>query len=147
MAAEAAERGPRETARRRVARLVQAREEVLREQLDVLGALAQGRQPDREHAQAVEQVLAQLAVADGHRRLDVARGDDAHVDRHVALAADAGHAAGLEHAQQPDLQLRRHLADLVEEERPADRALEEAAMCALGAREAARARGRRARSR
>jgi hypothetical protein len=49
----------------------------------------------------------------------------------------AQEAAGLEHAQQLDLQLERHLGDLVEEQRAAVRALEEARMVAVGTGEAA----------
>ena len=45
--------------------------------------------------------------------------------------------AGLQHAQQLDLQLQRHLGDLVEEQRAAVRALEEALVLAVGAGEAA----------
>ena len=51
--------------------------------------------------------------------------------------ADAHEGAGLEHAQQLDLQLERHLGDLVEEQRAAVGALEEALVLAVGAGEAA----------
>ena len=67
----------------------------------------------------------------------VGGGDDAHVDLHLAVAADAHDAARLEHAQELDLQLDGHLGDLVEEERAARGPLEVAAVLALRAGEAA----------
>ena len=51
--------------------------------------------------------------------------------------ADAHEGAGLEHAQQLDLQLERHLGDLVEEQRAAVGALEVALVLPVGAGEAA----------
>ena len=56
----------------------------------------------------------------------VGRGDDAHVDRAARVLADAADLALLQHAQQLDLHRRRHLADLVEEQRAAVRRLEQA---------------------
>ena len=53
-------------------RLLSCGEEVLGQELDVLPALAQRRQVDREHVQPIEQVLAQLALratASSGRRL------------------------------------------------------------------------------
>src|SRR3989449_213366 len=116
---------------------VELGEERADQQLHVPRALAQRRQPDREHAQAIEQVLAQLAVR--HRLLGLAVGGrhDADVDLEFALPADPRDDPGLEHAQQAHLQLERHLADLVEEERAALGALEEALVGACGAGEAA----------
>ena len=46
-------------------------------------------------------------------------------NRSVLVAADRAHLALLEHAQELDLQLDRHLADLVEEQRAAVRLHEE----------------------
>ena len=100
-------------------------------------ALAQRRQVDREHVEAVEQVLAQLAARDRLVRVAVGRGDDAHVGLLDLGRADAHEGARLEHAQQLDLEVERHLGDLVEEQRAAVGALEEAQMLALGAGEAA----------
>src|SRR5438093_9602168 len=116
---------------------VELGEERADQQLHVPRALAQRRQPDREHAQAIEQILAQLAVR--HRLLGLAVGGrhDADVDLEFALPADPRDDPGLEHAQQAHLQLDRHLADLVEEERAALGALEEALVGACGAGEAA----------
>ena len=84
-----------------------------------LAALAQRRHVDREDLQAVEQVLAHLAVLHRLVRVAVGGGDHPHVDVDRLVAADAHHGAGLQHAQELDLQLDRHLGDLVEEERAA----------------------------
>ena len=64
-----------------------------------------------------------------HARLEVLvrGGDDAHVGLDRLVAADAVEAAVGQHAQQPRLQLRRHVADLVEEQRAAFGLLEAAA--------------------
>jgi hypothetical protein len=60
----------------------------------------------------------------------VGGGDHAHVGADRLLAADAVEVAVGEHAKQPRLQLGRHVADLVEEQRAAVGLLEAAA--ALG---------------
>ena len=85
----------------------------------------------REHVQPVVQVLAQLALLHRLERVDVGRGDDAHVDRLLVAAAEAAERALLQHAQQLDLRRRRHLGDLVEEQRAAVGELE-AALPPLG---------------
>ena len=54
------------------------------------------------------------------------RRDDAHVGLDRRVAADAIEVAVGEHAQQARLQFRRHVADLVEEERAAFGLLEAA---------------------
>src|SRR5207244_4519034 len=98
---------------------VELGEERADQQLHVPRALAPRRQTDREHAQATEQVLAQLALRDRLLGLPVGGRLDADIDLEFALPADPRDDPGLEHAQQTHLQLDRHLADLVEEERAA----------------------------
>ena len=65
------------------------------------------------------------------------RGDDAHVHGDVARTSDATEGARLEHAQQLGLQLRRHLPDLVEEQRAPVGQLEQALARGLGVGEGA----------
>ena len=67
----------------------------------------------------------------------VRRGDDAHVAAHRVVAADAVELAVGEHAQQARLQVERHVADLVEEQRAAVGLLEAAAPRRLRAGEGA----------
>ena len=70
-----------------------------------------------DHVDPVEQVLAELAGGDHRGEIAVRRRDDADVDLARLGVADAVERALLEHAQHLDLQRRRHVADLVEEER------------------------------
>ena len=111
-------------------RLAVARVELVQEGLDeerdVFLALAQRRQLDGEDVQAVVEILAQLAAADGFGRIDVGRGDDPHVDLLLLAAAEAPELALLQHPQQLDLRRRHHLGDLVQEQRAAMGELETA---------------------
>ena len=78
----------------------------------------------------IEQVLAQLAA---RHRLVGSRLVAAMTRTSVSITAvDPTRltAVALEHAQQLDLQVERHLGDLVEEQRAAVRALEEAVVLA-----------------
>ena len=83
------------------------------------------------------EVLAQLAASHRLLRPAVRGRDHAHVHHEGLVAPDARHLVRLQHAQELDLQLGRHLRDLVEEERPAVRALEVALVHPVGAGEAA----------
>ncbi len=117
----------------RPAGLVHLLEEVVRDQLDILAALAQRGHLEREDVQAMIEVIAQLALAHGLARIAVGGRDDAHVGLDRAAGADAHQRPGLEHAQQAHLELERHLRDLVEEERAAVGLLEVALVLAIGA--------------
>ena len=92
-------------------------EEVLREQEDVAGAGAQRRHRDRDDVDPVEQILAEPLLVDLGLEIAVGRGDHAGLERDLLVAADRADLALLQHAQQLDLHLDRHLADLVEEDR------------------------------
>ena len=94
-------------------------EKLLDQRRDVLAPRAQRRQLERDDLEAVQQVLAKPALLDQHAQVAMGRGDHAHVDLALAGAADRAHAVGLEHLQQLRLQRRRHLADLVEQQRAA----------------------------
>src|SRR5437773_2458844 len=61
--------------------------EVVDDRGDVLLALAQGRELDRQDLQPVEEVLAELAALDEAAKVLVARRDDPHVDAAHGLAA------------------------------------------------------------
>ena len=102
------------------AELVCGHFEVMREQVgNVARARAQRRQLDADHVEPVEEVLAKEAARDALVQILVGRGDDAHVDAHRGLAADPVELALGEHPQQARLQRHRHVADLIEEQRPA----------------------------
>ena len=103
----------------------------------VLHALAQRWDADREHVQAVEQVLAEAFLADHAAQIAVGGRDHAHVGLEHTLVADAPEARLLEHAQQAGLELERHVADLVQEQRAALGQFEGAAAVAMGPGEGA----------
>src|SRR6185436_16005131 len=107
------------------------------QELDVLRALAQGRQADFDDREPIVEIGAKATFV--HLRLEVAVGgrNHANVDRDSLIAADAFHLAAFERAQQLWLKLERKLADLVEEDRPAVRALERTFASRRGSREGA----------
>ena len=86
---------------------------------DVLAALAQRRDPNRHHVQAIEEVVAEQPLADQIAQLAVGRGDDADVGLDRLAPAHRGVFALLQDPQQAGLGLERHVADLVQEEGPA----------------------------
>src|SRR6185369_13491715 len=110
---------------------VELGDERLYQQRQIFLALAQRRQPERKYVEPVVEILAQLALLDRGGRIDIGRGNHAHVDGLLHPSSEAAEAAFLEHAQQLDLRGRRHLADLVEEQRAAIREFE-AALAPIG---------------
>src|SRR5690606_34770065 len=99
-----------------------------RKERDVVAPLAERRDVERDDVEAVVQVAPEGALA--HLVLEVAvrRGDDADVDGDGLRRADGHDLALLERAEQLDLERRRHLADLVEEEGPSAGGDEEAVL-------------------
>ena len=114
-----------------------AHEEEARQRLDVLAAHAQRRDLDRHDAEAVVEVLAETPLDDGAAEVDVRRGHDADVGLARVAVADALEGPLLEEAEEFDLERRRKVADLVEEERAARRELDAAEAVAHGAGERA----------
>ena len=92
---------------------------MLQQLRDVLAPAAHRRYRNADHVQPVQQVLAEETFLHAALEILVGGGDHAHVHLHRQLAADAIELALGQHAQQPGLQLRRHVADLVEEQRAA----------------------------
>ena len=110
-------------------------EEVARERGNVVAAFAQRGKPQADHVQAVIEIFAKRAFAHALLEVLVGGGDHAHVGLDLLMAADAIEAAVREDAQKPRLQLRRHVADLVEKERAAFGLLEAPAPLLLRAGE------------
>src|SRR3546814_3045142 len=106
-------------------------DEMAGERGDIAAPVAQRRQHHRDDVEAVEKILAEAAIGDEIAHVAVGRGDDPHVGPERLTAAHGRIFAGLEDAQQPGLRLKRHVADLVEEERAA-RCLLETARIAAG---------------
>ena len=112
-------------------------QEVVAEERDVVGALAQGRDADDDRVDAVEEVLAEGAGGDAGLEVLVGRGDQAEVHRGRPAAADALDFVGLEDAQELGLDGRRQRPDLVQEHRSLVRQLEAAGPRSHGAGEGA----------
>ena len=83
---------------------------------DVLAPLAQRGHADRHDAQAIEEILAELAVGDQLVETAVGRRDDADRDANRLLAADALQLAVLQDAQQLGLRRLVQVADFVEKD-------------------------------
>ena len=112
-------------------------EEVLHQHRNVVAAIAQRRQLNRDHVQAVVEILAKRALGHHPRQLGIGRGDDAHVHLDRLVVADALELALLQRAQQLHLQRRAHRPDFVEEQRALVRLLESSLPRADGAGERA----------
>ncbi len=102
------------------------REEVLGEETDVLESLAQRRDVDADDVEPVKEILAEGAVLDLLLEPLVRRGEDADVGLEGLVSADPRELAALEDAEELALDLKRHVADLVEEEGAAVALLEAA---------------------
>src|SRR5690606_32472687 len=94
-------------------------DEVLDEHGDVIPPLAEGRDDDRHHVEAEEEVVTEPPGLDLPFELLVGGGDDTDIDLDRALAADGGDEPLLQDAEDLRLRGRTHIADLVEEEGPA----------------------------
>ena len=92
---------------RRRALVLVALQELLGQSRDVLATDAQGREHHREHVEAAEEVLAELARLDKLPKVAVRRGDEPRLDGHDALAAVALDDARLEDPDELLLRLHR----------------------------------------
>ena len=83
---------------------------------DVAFALAQGRQRNVKHVEAVEEVFAQPLVANGFFRRLIGSREHTDRDGDIVHAAQAAHFGILQHAQQFGLRANGHLANFVEQQ-------------------------------
>src|SRR5438445_605187 len=104
---------------------------------DILYTLAQGRDVEFHHVQAIEEVLAETASFDFVFKIAIGRRQDARIGLQFAIRTDAAEAAILRDAQQLGLKRRRHVADFVEENGPIPGMLEPANALRRGASEGA----------
>ena len=103
-------------------------EEFAGQERNVLLALAQRRDEERDDVEAVEEIFAEVAVGDLLFEILVGGGDEADVDVERLGAADGSKQLLVERAQDLGLGLEAHVADFVEEEGAAVGALEGAAL-------------------
>ena len=115
----------------------EAVEEAPGEEGDVRGALAERGQRHRDRVDPEVEVLAEAALADRGLGIEVGRADEPEVHGHDPGAAEPPHRAVLEHPQELGLEIRRHLGDLVEEQRAPVRLLEQPRLVRGGAGERA----------
>src|SRR5262245_3029181 len=101
-------------------------QEVIAQQGDVLRPLAERRHTQGDRIDAEIQVLPQAPFAQRHVEIDVRRADQPEVHVDDAIAADWPVFALLEDAEQLGLEVRRHLADFIQQQRAALGHLEEA---------------------
>src|SRR4051812_14645890 len=74
---------------------------------------------DAHHVQTIEKIFAEISHRDFLFQVLVRGGHDAHVRLEGDVAAHARKLAVLEHAKNLARELERHVADFIEEERPA----------------------------
>src|SRR5882724_8239001 len=95
----------------------QAVEDAASQDGDILAPVAQRRNVELQSADPVVEILAEPALLNGGAQLAVGGGDEADVDGAVLDVAEAAEAFLFEHLQEAGLDLRVHVADLVEEDR------------------------------
>ncbi|OPZ59375.1 MAG: hypothetical protein BWY87_01038 [Deltaproteobacteria bacterium ADurb.Bin510] len=115
--------------------LVEQRQEVLKQQRDVLAALPERRQGELDHLEPVIEILAKFALSDHLAQVAVGGRDHAGANLDGRAVADAFKLAFLQHAQELELNARRDVADLVQKDRTAAGQLEATLFVADGAGE------------
>src|SRR6185312_15465164 len=86
---------------------------------DVLAALAERGEQDRDDLEAEIEVVSKAALGDQLFQAAVGGRDEADVDADRFVIADSGDLVLFEDAEELDLRGERHVTDLVEEERAA----------------------------
>src|SRR5262249_52009352 len=114
---------------------VEAAKIVLHQERQVVAALAQGRQVDREHAEPIKQVLPKSPVRYERLQITIRGRQQALAGLNRLVAAQSLKALVLKGAKQLALGERRHVADFVEKQRSAGALLEFADALAVGAGE------------
>ena len=112
-------------------------QEMPRRRLDVVEALAQRREDDREDVEAIVQIFAKLADRDDLLEMRARRRDDSAFDRELLEAAEPPNSPRLERAEELRLQRARQVVHFVEEQRSVARELEQTLFAGVRAAECA----------
>ena len=88
-------------------------------QEDIPGAFAKGDSLQVHHCQAVEKIFAEGPFGHHLHQIPPGRGQDPHIHGHGMGASDPVDLTFLQHTKQFHLHMEGHIADLVEENRPA----------------------------
>src|SRR5262249_6733403 len=102
---------------------------------DVLAAVTQGRHPQMDDGEPIEEVLPKRAFRDHLFESARGRGDDPYVDRERPRTAQSEDHLLLDRAEQLHLRGGIALADLIEEQRPLIGRFEEPDLSVIGAGE------------
>ena len=97
---------------------VELLQEEIGEQNRIAFTFAQRRHVHPDLVQPIIQILAEAAGADEVVDILIGGADDAHIDLDRAVAADALDHLVVQESQQLHLHRQRHVADLVEKQRP-----------------------------
>jgi hypothetical protein len=89
---------------------------VIRQQRNVFATLAQVRDADWNHTQAVVKVFTEKIFGNGLIEVAIGSRNHPHIDWNLARPADRSHGALLQDAEEFHLHSQRHLADLVEKD-------------------------------
>src|SRR5688572_19133375 len=92
-------------------------QKVFRQQKDVVGSIAERWNRQRHGVDPEIQILPQLAVTERRIKIDVGGTDQPEIRLDDATASDGTELTILQHTQQLDLQVSRHLTEFVEEQR------------------------------
>src|SRR6185437_10673392 len=90
--------------------------EMLHQLVDVVAALAQRRDRERNHLQSEVEVLAKGPTANGLLQIVIGRGDDADICANDPVSADALDLLRLDRAQQLRLRVGAEVAHFVEKQ-------------------------------
>ena len=100
--------------------------DVVHEDWNVFGPIAQRRHREADDVEPVQQVEPEAAGGGFHPKVAVGCGHDANVDPSRHVLADTPQLAFLDDAQHLGLRARRELADFVEKQRPGVRVFKHA---------------------
>src|SRR5579872_7232491 len=135
MAIESGQRGLRERLQLPAVHFTNTPAEMLHQDGHVSLALAQRRQSDGKHVDAMKQILAKTSFTNLLFEISMSGHQDPRVDANAGGSAHALDLTLLEHAQEFGLHHRRHVSDLVQEKRAPVGLLEFSDMTVRGAGE------------
>ncbi len=104
--------------------MLQAADQFVEQERNIIGALAQGWHLDGKHVDAIVQILPKGAGIDHGFQILVGGGEDSHVGMNSARATDTLITMLLQYPQQLDLHGQWHVANFIEEQRATFRQLE-----------------------
>ncbi len=99
-------------------------EEMVHQNREVIGPLAQWRKRNRHHIQTIIQILTELPFLHHFPQIAACRSEDAHFHLAIFVAADWRNRQCLQYTQKLGLQTEFKIADLIDEQCPPVRLFE-----------------------